>query len=786
VPKAAPRSFSFWNLAPGALIFCATFLAYSPALRGGFVWDDDAHVTQPSLRSLDGLRRIWLELGATQQYYPFLHSAFWVEHRLWGDSVVGYHLANILLHAAAACLVVAFMRRLALPGAWLAGLVFALHPVNVESVAWISEQKNTLSAVFCLGSAYVYIGFDRDRRPSQYALALGLFILALLTKSVTATLPAALLVIFCWQRGRIGWRRDALPLAPWLVLGAAAGLFTAWVERAVVGARGSGYALSLPDRFLLAGRVVWFYLAKLVWPADLIFIYPRWKVDATEAWQYLYPAAALALVLVLWFAAARGEGQLRRASAAALAGLLVFMGTLFPALGFFNVFPFVYSYVADHFQYLASLGIIVPVSAGLAVAAGRLADGSAARMLAQAGAVALLVALGALTWLQSGIYRDVQTLYLATIARNPGCWMAHTNLGVAYSMMPGRTTDAVAEFDEALRLNPDDAETHNDLGAVLSLMPGRLADAIAQYEEALRVKANFAGAHNNLGNALRQVPGRLEDAVAHYQEAIRLDPRNAEVRNNLASALLELPGRLEEAVAQCEEALRLDPGYVPAHYNLGLALSRMPGRLGDAVAQYRETIRLKPDYAEAHANLANALLNTPGRLGDAIAEYEEALRLRPDFAPAHYNLGLALSRAPGRLDEAIAQYQEALRLKPDYAEAHDDLGAALSTLPGRLDDAVAQYQEALRLQPDFAQARRNLGAARFNQGDLPAAVEAFQEAVRLQPTSADAHYILGLALSMTPGRLDDAVAQYREALRLAPEYPAAEAALSRALSRTRP
>jgi len=765
-----------------ALAFGATLAAYVPAMRGGLLWDDAAHVTKPALQSLDGLRRIWLEPGATQQYYPLLHSAFWVEHRLWGDAVLGYHLLNILLHATAACLVMAIMRRLALPGAWLAGLIFALHPVNVESVAWISEQKNTLSAVFCLGSAYAYLGFDRDRRGAQYALALGLFVLALLTKTVTSTLPAALLVVLCWKRGRLDWRRDVLPLLPWLALGAAAGLFTAWVEKALVGAQGAGYALTWPDRFLLAGRVVWFYLSKLLWPADLMFIYPHWKVNSSEGWQYLFPIAALALAAGLTLAAMRARPPARRLAAGALAGFLIFAGTLFPAMGFFDVFPFVYSYVADHFQYLASLGVIVPLSCGLALAARPLLESAASRLVPVVGAAALLATLGALTWLQCGIYRDVQTLYLATIASNPGCWMAHANLGVAYSLIPGRMGDAVAEYQEALRLNPDDAEARNNLGVAWSVIPGRLDDAIAQYREALRIKPNFAGAHNNLGHALSQVPGRLDEAIAQYQEALRLQPADAETHNNLANAWLRVPARLDDAVAQCREAIRLDPGLAIAHYNLGIAYSRMQGRLGDAVAEYREAIRLKPDYAQAHNNLGNALEQMPGRLDDALGEYREAIRLQPDNAEAHYNLGLALAAA-GRVDDAVAQYQEAIRLKPDYVEAHDNLGAALSAIPGRADDAVAEYREALRLDPGFAPAWRNLGAAWFNRGNVAEAVEAFQEALRLTPGSADAHTTLGLALARSPGRLDDAIAQYREALRLAPGYPAAQRALDAALAR---
>jgi len=314
------RSVNLRSLGAGAVIFAVTLLAYLPAMRGGFLWDDDFHVTQPDLQSVEGLKRIWCEMGATQQYYPLLHSAFWVEHRLWGDSVVGYHLTNILLHAAAACLVVAVVRRLihgeSSPSTplrafdpekvaagherrryagveWLAGLIFALHPVCVESVAWISEQKNTLSTIFYLGSALVYLRFDQDRRPSRYFLALGLFVLALLTKTVTATLPAALLVVFWWQRGRLQWIRDVRPLLPWLGLGATAGLLTSWVERTFIGAQGADFTLNLLERCLLAGRVIWFYLGKLVWPADLIFIYPRWAVDAAVWWQYLFPLAAL-------------------------------------------------------------------------------------------------------------------------------------------------------------------------------------------------------------------------------------------------------------------------------------------------------------------------------------------------------------------------------------------------------------------------------------------------------------------------------------------------------------
>ena len=422
------------------LIFVATLVAYWPALNGAFIWDDGGHVTRAGLRSLAGLGRIWFEVGATQQYYPLLHSAFWVEYQLWGDAPSGYHLLNVLLHATSACLFGVMLRRLAVPGAWLAALVFALHPVCVESVAWISEQKNTLSTVLYLGAALAYWRFAADRRRAHYALATALFVLALLTKTVTATLPAALLVVCWWQRGRLEWRRDVLPLLPWFVLGVAAGLITARVEHTLIGTKAAAFSLNAVERVLIAGRVVWFYLGKLFWPADLEFIYHRWTISTTNAWQYLFPLPAIAALGALWWGRRQRRGP--------LAGALFFGGTLFPVLGFLDVFPFIYSFVADHFQYVACLGIFAVVSAGVAGLSAR----TSLRTIRIAAALVLLT-LGTLTWQQSGIYRDVFVLYETTLARNPACWMAHNNLGIALAKA-GRKEEAITHFRQSLQINP--------------------------------------------------------------------------------------------------------------------------------------------------------------------------------------------------------------------------------------------------------------------------------------------------------------------------------------------
>lgn len=659
----------------GALLACAVFAAYFPALTGGFVWDDAAHVTKPELRSLTGLARIWFEVGATQQYYPVLHSAFWLEHRLWGDAALGYHLVNLAFHVTAACLFAALLRRLAVPGAWLAAFLFAVHPVQVESVAWISEQKNTLSLVFYLGAALVYLHFDDSRSLRAYALALVLFCFALLTKTVTATLPAALLVIFWWRRGRLEWRRDVQPLLPWLAIGVAAGLFTAWVERTIIGAQGAGFDLSLLQRSLLAGRVICFYLGKLLWPSDLTFIYPRWIVDASVPWQWIFPAAVIALLAGLW--------RCRQRTRSPLAALLLFAGSLFPVLGFFNIYPFIFSFVADHFQYLASLAVITLVAVGFARFRGF------TRVL-PAGVVGLLALL---TWRQSRSYRDARTLYLTTIERNPTCWMAYNNLG-EFLVGEGRLEEAIGHYRKTLELYAGSAIVHFNLAVALE-KTDHLTEAIEQFQTALRLRPDYGGAHMGLGLALQRA-GRFAEAIEHEEQAIQLEPNFPQAYNNLGVVLLDV-GRNEEAVARFKHALRLRPDYPDARDNLSSALVSA-GRSEEAVAELNALILAHPEFANAHNNLGNILRKT-GRIAEAIPHYEQALRLAPRQAEYRLSLGTAF-RFSNRFEEAIRQFEEALKIRPAYPEAHYSLAIVLPEV-GRLAEAKAHYAEARRLRPDL-------------------------------------------------------------------------------------
>ena len=632
-------------------LLAAVILVYQPALHGGLLWDDNAHITHAELRSWHGLCRIWFDVGATQQYYPLSETAFWVQHKLWGDAMMGYHLVNIALHALTAVMVALVLRQLAIPGAFLAAAIFALHPVHVESVAWITEQKNTLSAVFYLGAAMAYFRFDRNRGMAWYLGALGLFVLALASKIVTVTLPAALLVIFWWQRGKLSWRRDVLPLVPFFAIGVVAGVFVAWVERNLVGAQGPDFVLTVMQRCLLPGRVIWFYLGKLLWPADLHFIYPRWEVSPAVWWQYAFPLALLMLLAVLWKLSRRWRGP--------LAGLLFFAGTLFPVWGFLNVYWFMFSYVADHFQYLASLGIISLVSGGAALLLERWALWG--RPAAYAACLAVLAILADLTWQQSRMYADVETLYRRTIAENPGCWMAYNNLGLVLAEH-GRMDEAIACYHKSLDIKPDRAYTHNNLANALCDC-GRVDEAIAQYRAALKIMPEYAGARNNLGLLLRQ-QGHIAEAIEQYKKALEISPDLVAARNNLGFVLCR-QGHVAEAIAQYRTALEIMPDYADARYNLGIVLYEH-GRMREALAEWRELLRWQPRNVLALNRLAWALAtSSEASVRDGAAAVPlalQAVKLTGGRQAAMLDTLAAAHAETGQFAEAVRIAEQALAL----------------------------------------------------------------------------------------------------------------------------
>lgn len=579
------------------VLMAAVALSYSPAWNGRPVWDDDAYITKVELRSLDGLVNIWARPGTTLQYYPLVYSVFWLEYKIWGDTTWPYHFVNIFLHACSAILLWRILRRLKIPGAWLAASIFALHPVQVESIAWITELKNTLSGALVLSSTLLYLRFDESRKRSEYAGALALFALGLISKSVIATLPAALLVIFWWKRGKVAWKKDVIPLLPLFILGISSGAFTAWMERNAVGAHGNQFRLSILERCLVAGRAFWFYIAKLFWPTDLTFIYPRWNVSYLIWWQYLFPILAVIFVVLCWKVRSRSRGP--------LAAVLLFVGILFPALGFLNVYPFVYSYVADHFQYLASIAIITLASSGITLLLGKFLTQSPA-LIRYVIPGAIPVVLAILTWHQAIMYRDAETLYLTTIRRNPDCWLAHNNLCSIF-LAQGKTDEALHHAEEALRLQPGDVEPHIAIGDVL-LRKRQPLEAIAHYKTALTIQPDFAEGHSHLGSAYL-LSQRFSEAIAQYRKTLSLSPRSLAAHNNLASLLATCSDESlrdgEEAVTLAERADQLSGGNNPLVLRTLAAAYAQSGQTVRAIETARHAERLAT--VQGHKGLASML-----------------------------------------------------------------------------------------------------------------------------------------------------------------------------------
>ena len=703
-------------------LIALVFIAYARVFNAGFIWDDESHLTQnPCIVGPLGFKEIWTTARAV--YYPLVLTTFWALHKIVGLTPWPYHLLNVLFHAGSAVLLWQVLRQLNVRGAWLGAALWALHPVMVQSVAWVTELKNTQSCLFYLLSIFCFLNWNDARRITRisglqdagndgepvcrgprrrignrfvmlFALSLFFFIVATLSKPSVVMLPVVLVLCVWWQTGQIG-RRDVSAVVPFALISAVASVWTIFEQKFHAGAIGGEWAQTWPERLIIAGRAIWFYLGKLVWPHPLIFIYPRWQIDSSEPRAYLPLLAVLSGLLVLWLVRAEWCRAILFAAA-------YYVISLFPVLGFFDVFFFRYSFVSDHFQYLASMGPLALAGAGIVTGCSRLAASrrlSALLVPRRHGDVAttsllglcgvLLLSLVVLTWRQTAVYQDLVTLYTLTLTKNPGCWMAHYNLGIAFNDR-GKTDKAIDHYQQAIALRPSYAEAHYNLGRLLA-QKGRLNDAITHYEKALEINPADAESRNNLGVTLFG-SGRVDEAVAHYREALKIRPDYAEASCNLANALLS-KGDLDGAIAGYSACLALSPNQVEAQYDLASALLRR-GRTDQAITQYKKVLELRPDSADAHANLGSALL-AKGRVRDAIAAYRNALRISPENVPAQSNLAWLLATCS---DPALRNGSEAVLL----AEQADSESSQSENHPIVLRILAAAYAESGR----FAEARK--------------------------------------------------------------------------------
>jgi tetratricopeptide (TPR) repeat protein len=654
----------------GTVLFAAVIAAHFPASRNAFIWDDDSYLTENVLvQSPDGLGRIWFEPLASPQYYPLVFSTFWLEHRLWGLRPSGYHWVNILLHAGAAILLWLGLLRLSVPGAWLAALWFGIHPVHVESVAWITERKNVLSGIFYLGSFLACLrAFRLEGRADTtacegfgrraYILGLFLFTCALLSKTVTATLPVAVAIAFWWKRGRLDSPTFWKHLAPFLFLGGT----TAWLEAYHVGAKGAEWSLSAIERILVAGRAVWFYAGKIVWPTDLVFIYPRWRIDAGNPLQYIPPVGAAALLLLLW----RRQDQLGRGP---LAAALYFGVTLAPALGFLNVYPMRYSFVADHFQYLASIGVLTPMAAAATRLAGvwRERAGRGAFVATVSAAILVSVSLAGLCWRQAAWYKDARTLWERTVEKNPASNMARWNLVDCLSR-DNRVEEALREVLLIRQISPEDPEIPAAIGSLLYELK-RYRMSTTYFENAIRLNPRDFVALNGLGDA-HSALGEDNAAERYYR---RVTSDRSATDNEYAYAcegvgvVSARSGREREALRWFEEGLRVSPENASLHYNRALLLAHM-GSGSQAVSEYLEALRITPDHLMARMNLAEqyARMGDSAKAGEAFAEIG---RRNPAKAEALFAQG-RLMEMKGESSQSREWFQRALEAPTDYPQIH--------------------------------------------------------------------------------------------------------------------
>src|SRR5262245_51708207 len=588
-----------------ALIFAVvlaavTIFAYRPAWHGGFLWDDDDYIIKNELLTApDGWQRIWLSLDSPSQYFPFTYSTFRIEHALWGLNTTGYHWVNLLLHVGNALLVWAVLVRLKVPGAWLAAAIFALHPVQVESVAWITERKNVLMGFFFLLTLLGWIAFDDERTRRSwmfYCLALIFYVLALSAKATACTLPAALFLILWLQKKPITIRR-LIQILPFVVLGIGMGLLAVWWERYHQGTnRGLFTFLSPTERILVASRAVWFYLSKIFWPSNLTFIYPRWNISPAEFFNYIWLLVGFAACVAIYFSR-RYFGRSVEVAAA------FFVATLTPVLGFVMLFTFRYTFVADHYQYLACIGPIALASAGIVSLSDKFAQYRAAIV-----SIALLIvaSLWMLTWRQAGTYADIETLWRTTLARNPECWMAHTNLGLVL-LQQARLDDAIAHYRSALQMQPDSWDAEYNLGTAL-VRKGQVDEAIRHCERAVAMRPTDPDAQVSLGDALLR-KGRTDDAIDHYQKAMMARPDHFLSRYGLCQALLE-KGEFDSAIQVCRSALELWPSDAACHTALAIALEEK-GKPAEAIPHYQKALEVSPQSIPTLANLAWLLATSP-------------------------------------------------------------------------------------------------------------------------------------------------------------------------------
>jgi tetratricopeptide (TPR) repeat protein len=524
--RPKPKALDWNRMFQVLLIVAAGFWIYWPVLHGDWLMDDVNYITQnPLLRDTAGLWKIWFEPGSFIEYYPLKASVEWIEWNLFGDDTLGYHLTNVVLHVVNALLVWRLLAKFGLQLAWLGGLIFAIHPAMIESVAWISELKNTLSLLPFLLAMGAWIDYEERKRQRDYWLALGLFLVAMLCKISMAPFPVVILLHAWWKRGRVGWS-DLKASAPFFVISLTLGMASisigSWFQQHYMPTLDAVPMGGFFSRLACAGLVLSQYLLNSLWPVNLMPIYPRWRVDPPSLPQF-FPWVILGGIFYWLWRKRRSWGR------HGLLGLGFFVLNLMPFLGFRTISYMGFTWVMDHFLYLPILGLIGLAVAGIEWIYGRLAPVLRPFEIAIIGVAMTLLAFESNGYAKAFI--NAETLSTYALKHNPGAWTAYNDLGCALKRS-GRFNEAIDQFREALRIKPDYIESRYNLGNAL-FSAGRYPEAIEQYEQVLKVQSNYPKAHNNMAVTLAKM-GHLPEAIEQFHAELQLYPDNTDARDNLA------------------------------------------------------------------------------------------------------------------------------------------------------------------------------------------------------------------------------------------------------------
>ena len=658
--KKLALSYRAW-LPQFLLIAGITLWIYGPSLHGDFVWDDGWYITtNPLLSDANGLWKFWFQPGCWVEYYPIQETVLWLQWQLFGTHTLGYHLTSVLLHIFSALLVWRLLAKLGLKLAWLGGLLFAVHPVQVESVAWISELKNTLSLPFFLLAMSFWIDYDERRRKEDYQWAVLLFLLAMLCKITMAAFPVIILLYAWWKRGQVGWA-DARASAPFFVISLALGFATIWVGQVYEhGSPAQDQNVSLggfPQMFARAGMILGYYFAKCFLPVDMIPVYPKWPTNAGSILAYVP-------WLVLAFALGWSWKERRRWGRHVLLGLGFFGIILGPFLGFHVVSYMQYAWVMDHFLYIPLIGLIALFVAGLED------FNTKAPQALRVGSLGLTgIAIAGMAWgthSYAGWFVNNETLWSRTLARDPQSWLACINLG-SNLIDQKRYDEAVVKLDQAIALSPNEWDGYYNLGFAYDKL-GKNPEAGANYRKAMALNPGNPKSYLNLGEMLRR-GGDTTGAEAMFRQGLTASPNDPALLLDLGNILLQT-GRVPEATDLYERGVAANPDSPMVQYNLGAVLLKT-GNLSEAADHLEKAVALDPKIASAHANLGVTLARL-GRLSEAIEQFQAALEIDPHLKDVRDNFALALAQS-GRIPEAVDQFQQALQENPNDTHARDVL-----------------------------------------------------------------------------------------------------------------